>query len=89
MEQLVALIEDLEASDLAPRQYLEYDDHPTVQPIAIMLQAIFITNGGNINLDARDDLRKYYGYELHPVEHDAWGWLLGGLHTKKGIITFG
>ena len=86
---MVALIEELEASDLEPRQFLDYADHPNVQPIAIMLEAIFITTKGNINLDARDDLRQYYGYELHPVEHDSWGWIVGGLHTKKGIITFG
>lgn len=89
MEDLVPLIEALEASDVDPRPYLNDGDHPNVRIIRILLERIFITAGGNINLDVRDQLRYGYGYELYPVEHDSWGWVLGGLRTKKGIITFG
>lgn len=89
MEQLSSLIEELEASDVEPRPYLFDEDHTNVRPIALLLEAIFITPGGNIDLDARDQLRSLYGYELYPVERDDWGWVLGGLRTKKGTITFG
>ena len=89
MEQLVTLIQELEASDVEPRLYLQNEDHPNVRTIALALQTLCITEGGNINLDVCDQLRKTYGYELYPVERDRWGWLLGGLDTKKGTITFG
>jgi hypothetical protein len=89
MEQLSTLIGELEASDLDPRQYLQDEDHPNVRIIGILLETVFITPGGNINLDARDEFRDQYGYELYPVERDDWGWILGGLRTKKGTITFG
>lgn len=89
MEQLVELVQELEASDLEPRPYLRHEDHPNVEIIGILLETVFITPGGNINLDARDTLRDTYGYELYPVEQDTWGWIVGGLRTKKGTITFG
>jgi hypothetical protein len=89
MEQLATLVQELEASDLDPRPYLQDEDHPNVQIVGILLETIFITPGGNIDLDARDKLREMYGYELYAVERDDWGWILGGLRTKKGTITFG
>ncbi len=83
------LIKQLEASDLEPRRFLCDEDHPNIQIIGMLLESLFITQRGNINLDARDELREQYGYELYPVEHGSWGWILGGLQTKKGTITFG
>jgi len=89
MEQLSSLIAELEASELDPRPYLHDEDHPNVRIICILLETVFITPRGNINLDARDEFRETYGYELYAVERDDWGWILGGLRTKKGTITFG
>ena len=89
MDGMVQLVQEVEESDLEPRQFLCDEDHPNIQIIKILLETVFITTRGNINLDARDELREVHGYELHPVEQDSWGWILGGLRTKKGIITFG
>ncbi len=89
MDELVALVQELEASGIDPRPYLRDEDHPNVEMIGILLETLFITTRGNINLDARDELRETHGYELYPVEQDSWGWILGGLRTKKGTITFG
>jgi len=89
MEQLVTLVQELEASDLDPRPYLQDEDHPNVRRIGILLETVCITPKGNIDMDARDTLREMYGYELYPVERDRFGWLIGGLQTEKGTITFG
>jgi len=89
MEVLVAHIQTLEASDIPDRPYLTETDHPLVSVIARMLEDIFITAGGHLNHDARDRLMHDYGYELYPVEQDRWGWVIGGLQTKKGTVTFG
>jgi hypothetical protein len=68
---------------------LANSDHPIVSKIANMLEEIFITAGGHLNYDLKDKFMDMYGYELYPVEQDRWGWVLGGLQTSKGTITFG
>ena len=89
MESLVALIRELEDSDLQERPYLANTDHPNVSTIAHMLEELFITAGGHMNYDLKDKFMEVYGYELYPVEKDRWGWILGGLQTSKGTIVFG
>lgn len=89
MEALVALIRELEDSDLQERPYLADADHPNVSKIAHMLEELFITAGGHMNYDLKDMFMQTYGYELYPVEKDRWGWILGGLQTSKGTIVFG
>jgi hypothetical protein len=89
MELLVAFIRQLEESDVAVCPYLTDADHRLVHIIARMLEEIFITPGGHMDYDAKDKFMETYGYELYPVEHDRWGWILGGLQTKKGTIVFG
>jgi len=89
MEALVALIRELEDSDLQERPYLADGDHPNVSKIAHMLEELFITAGGHMNYDLKDMFMQTYGYELYPVEKDRWGWILGGLQTSKGTIVFG
>lgn len=29
------------------------------------------------------------GYEVFPLERDSFGWLVGGIRTPKGIVSFG
>lgn len=89
MDNLVALIKQVEDSDIPQRQYLSNKDHPLVSQIAVLLEDIFITAGGHMNFDAKDRFMIDYGYELYPVEQDRWGWIIGGLITCKGTITFG
>lgn len=89
MERLVVLIQEVEASTVRQQPYLTESDHRLVPIIANMLQELFITAGGHMDFDAKDKFMEEYGYELYPVEHDRWGWVLGGLQTKKGTIVFG
>jgi hypothetical protein len=89
MDALIALVKEIETSELEERPYLTNDDHPNVSTVARMLEDIFITAGGHMNYDLKDVFMETYGYELYPVEKDRWGWILGGLQTSKGTITFG
>lgn len=89
MEQLATLLHEVESSDLDTRPFLDDEHHPNVSVIRTLLETLFITPGGNIHLDACDDFRHVYGYELYPVERDGFGWVIGGVRTEKGTITFG
>lgn len=89
MDKLVKLIKQVEDSDIPEQQFLSNEDHPLVPQIVVMLDELFITEGGHIDFDAKDKFMAEYGYELYPVEHDRWGWILGGLITEKGVIVFG
>lgn len=89
MEKLVKLIKEVEDSDIPEQLHLSSEDHCLVPQIVVLLEELFITAGGHIDFDAKDKFMETYGYELYPVEHDRWGWILGGLITKKGVIVFG
>lgn len=89
MDLLVAFVKQLEESDVPEQQFLSTTDHPVIPIIVRMLEELFITAGGHMNFDAKDVLMANYGYELYPVEQDSWGWVVGGLLTCKGTITFG
>jgi hypothetical protein len=89
MDRLVTFIRELENSEMRVRQFLDESDHAVVPIIARMLEEIFITAGGNMDYDKKDEFLIQYGYELYPVEHDRFGWVLGGLRTSKGTIVFG
>lgn len=32
---------------------------------------------------------RYSGYDVFAIEQDRFGWLIGGIQTSKGILTFG
>ena len=89
MELLVAFIRQLESADIPEQQFITESDHAVVPIIARILEEIFITAGGNLDYDRKDTFFIEYGYELYPVEHDRFGWVLGGLRTSKGTIVFG
>lgn len=53
---------------------------------SIMTDA-FIING-RPNFVAINEMAKI-GFQVYPVERDSFGWLIGGVKTNKGVITFG
>jgi hypothetical protein len=63
-------------------------NHPDVAEAGNIADAILITIKGGIDWDAVD-LINDHGYSVFPLERDRFGWLLGGIATKKGIISFG
>lgn len=88
MERLVALLQEVEKSDIKVRQYLEEKHHSAIPLIKSLLCEVMITEGGNLNWDARDILYGQ-GYECFAVEQDRFGWVIGAVDTEKGAITFG
>jgi hypothetical protein len=48
-----------------------------------------ITVRGIPNWDAIDELDVMTGYSVFPLEQDGFGWLIAGIHTERGILTFG
>ena len=87
MERLIALLEEVNASAITPRDYLDEKHHSAVPLIKSLLCALLITKGGNLDWDAKDELESY-GFQVFPVEQDRYGWLIGAVETEKGAITF-
>ena len=87
MDRLVALLEEVNRSDIKPRDYLEENHHSAVPLIRSLLCGLLITKGGNLDWDAKDELESY-GFQVFPVEQDRYGWLIGAVQTEKGAITF-
>ena len=50
----------------------------------------FVTYDGQVNWD---NIQEFYTInntcKIYPIEQDRFGWLIGGIKTQKGIITFG
>lgn len=88
MDRLVALLNELNASDITPRPYLEENHHSAIPLIRTLLCEVLITKGGNLDWDAKDILYSH-GYDCVPVEHDRFGWVMGAVVTDKGSVTFG
>ncbi len=87
MDRLVSLLEEVEASAITPRDYLEENHHSAVPLIRSLLCALLITVKGNLNWDAKDELQSY-GFKCFPVEQDEEGWIVGAVLTEKGAIKF-
>jgi hypothetical protein len=88
MERLVCLLNEVNASDMTPRQYLEAEHHSAVPLIKSLLEMEMITEGGHLNWDKKDELAEA-GFRLVPIEQDNWGWIIGAVVTDLGMITFG
>ena len=87
MEQLVELLKEVNRSDMKPRDYIEEKHHSAVPLIRSLLCYLLITEKGNLDWDAKDELESY-GFQVFPVEQDRYGWLIGAVLTEKGAIKF-
>jgi hypothetical protein len=87
MERLVELLEEVNNSAITPRPFLGGEHHSAVPHIKNLLCGLLITEGGNLDWDAKDVLEGY-GFTVYPVEQDRWGWMVGAVRTEKGAITF-
>jgi hypothetical protein len=87
MDALIKALRELESSDLPDSRdkYLEDEDHLGVSTIRSLAGNVFITKDGLVNWDAIQES----GCCVFPIERDRFGWLLGGIETTKGIISFG
>jgi hypothetical protein len=88
MERLVHLLNEVNNSDITPRDYLDESHHSAIPLIKSLLEQVLITPGGNLDWDKKDELEAL-GYRAFPVEQDSWGWVIGAVATDTGAITFG
>lgn len=92
MEELVGLLELLEQDEKIesnPDNYLTETDNECIIAIGHLADKYLITADGDVNWDNVKFVREWGEFEVFPVERDRFGWLLGGIQTSKGIITFG
>ncbi len=64
------------------------DDILPNREIEDIANRVLITDDGECDWDAIDIL-KQNGFRVIPIERDRFGWIIGGILTKKGIITYG
>lgn len=82
------LIYLLEQDDTIRRsEYLSHEIE-IVNQIACMADDLLIMANGHCNWDMIDSLEDKHIY-VFPVEKDRFGWVIGGIPTTKGIITYG
>ena len=63
-------------------------DNPAALEASNIAENVLITTTGNTDWISVNLLRKA-GYQVFPVEKDGFGWLIGGIHTGVGILTYG
>ncbi len=72
---------------LNQKRFLNIKKHPLAKLIVHLAYKYLIEDGqivyGNIGLLEEDDI------DVFPVERDSFGWLIGGIRTQHGVITFG
>lgn len=89
MEQLIKLLNALEddAAIDGTHEFLSLDI-PIVAEISALADELLITPEGKCHWDNIADLM-VYGYQAFAVEKDGFGWVVGGISTLKGTVTYG
>jgi hypothetical protein len=88
--QLIEALQILEETpDIKPfdEEYI-VRDNPAALEASNIAENVLITTTGNTDWISVNLLRKA-GYQVFPVEKDGFGWLIGGIHTGVGILTYG
>lgn len=90
LDLLLALLKKIEDNE----HIKDYGDNVILSDNIAVTEAIhiaedvLITGMGIVNWGAVDILAQH-GYGVFPMERDSFGWLIGGISTKKGILVFG
>ena len=91
-------IDDIDNDDNDDNNYNNYVFNPEdklrgaalINHISILADEVFITNEGHVNHENIQYLYKINkNYNVFSIEQDRFGWLIGGIETEKGVITFG
>ena len=88
MERLIELVREIECDSRI--QYSEYVSPvlPAVMEIECLAEEVLITEKGACNWPNIRILQTHKIF-VFPIERDSFGWLVGGISTTKGIITYG
>ena len=89
MEKLINLLEEIDKSDLEDN-YDERlsDDIELVANIVELATSELIDDNGHCMWDNHEVLKKR-GFSVFCGERDRFGWLVGCIQTKKGVISYG
>jgi hypothetical protein len=88
MERFLELIDLIEKDDtIRSSEYLSHQIE-IINEISCLADDLLITKDGHCNWDAIHELEDKKIY-IFPVEKDRFGWVIGGIPTTKGIITYG
>ena len=88
MNNLIDLLIQIEKDEtIHSADTLDLND-PLVYTVYTMAQEMLITKDGKCNWENIEQL-KVAGYYVFPVERDNFGWVIGGISTNKGVITYG
>lgn len=90
MDELIQLLEDIEND--AQITGTEYDilstNHLSVYEASNMAESMLITAEGRCDWKNIRELQSK-GYLVYALEKDRFGWLIGGIETRKGVIAYG
>lgn len=89
MEGLLELLKALEsATEIDGTHEFLSLDIPIVAEISRRAEELLITSDGNCDWGNMATVYDH-GFRVFPVERDSFGWVLGGISTTKGVITYG
>ena len=86
MDEFIKLINFINTSDIKEEEYL-YEPADLIENVRQQAIILFITEEGRCNFENISQARQL-GVDIIPLEQDRFGWLIGGIVTKKGIIHF-
>ena len=98
LKELVELIEELDAKAISMEGSDSYRFRKEEEAGCLkklnrcysIADEMLITSEGQVNWVAVGEItNKNKTLEVYPIEQDGFGWLMGGIRTKKGLITFG
>ena len=88
MDQLIELLRQIDADSSLPDDPDAVISHPITIEVEALATEVLICGDGRGNEETMNELRRL-GWGVFPVERDGFGWLIGGIQTKKGVITYG
>jgi hypothetical protein len=89
MDKLIKAIQVLDESAVKIDLDGYFDaTHPLVKDVALLADQLLITSTGKLDIDNMEVLDSK-GYQTFPIEKDRFGWLIGGIQTSFGIVTYG
>jgi hypothetical protein len=85
MDKFIQLLQEFENDTSLEYDYDEFIANTHIGEVASRL---LIDKDGRCNWENINTLKEK-GFSAVPLEKDRFGWLIGGIVTKKGIITYG
>jgi hypothetical protein len=71
---------DRDIDDIIPDEYC--------RAAGYLAEEVLITYNGQCNWDNIGKL-KAVGYDVFPIERDRFGWMIAGIQTMYGVVTYG